>query len=119
MSVSRKPLLDLFLCYLAFFLCAQAVAQQTKESETAPFKIDVKVDKVLVPVVVRDAQHHAVLNLRKEDFQVFDRDKPQVISGFTVEKRGLAESDTEGGNLPATSTPHATSQGTIAPKPSA
>ena len=95
------------------------VAQQTKEPEAASFKIEVKVDKVLVPVVVRDARHHAVPNRRKEDFQVFDRDKPQVISGFTVEKRGLAESDTEGGNLPATSTPHATSQGTTTSQRSA
>lgn len=75
-----------------------ALAQQTKESEAPPFKIEVKVNKVLVPVVVRDAQRRAVDNLRKEDFQLFDKDKLQIISGFTVEKRGQAESNMESAN---------------------
>ena len=41
---------------------------------------------VLVPVVVRDGSGNAVGNLRKEDFQLFDRGKPQVIKNFKVEK---------------------------------
>jgi VWFA-related protein len=98
MSVSRKPLLGIVLWWLASSLCAHLVAQQTKEPEAAPFKIEVKVNKVLVPVVVRDTQRRAVGNLTKEDFQVFDKDKPQVISGFAVEKRSVAESSTESGN---------------------
>jgi hypothetical protein len=54
------------------------------------FKIQVNV-KVLVSVVVRDKQRLAVGDLKKEDFQVFDQGLPQSISGFSVEKRGLAE----------------------------
>jgi hypothetical protein len=38
-------------------------------------------------VVVRDAQGHAVGNLQKEDFEVFDQGKQQVIFGFVIEKR--------------------------------
>jgi VWFA-related protein len=115
MSVNRKLLLGLLLCWLVFALCPHALTQQTKESETPSFKIEVKVNKVLVPVVVRDAQRRAVGNLRKEDFQIFDRDKPRIISGFAVEKRGLAESHTEKANqTPAA--PDTTLQSTTAPQ---
>jgi len=58
------------------------------------------VNEVLVPVVVRDAQGHAVGNLTKDDFQVFDNGKPQTISGFTIIKRATEAS---AANLPAPS----------------
>jgi VWFA-related protein len=61
------------------------------------------VNEVLVPVVVRDAQGHAVGNLTKDDFQVFDNGKPQTITGFTIIKRSTEAS---AANLPAPS-PHA------------
>jgi VWFA-related protein len=41
---------------------------------------------VLVPVVVRDSKGNAVGNLRKEDFQLFDKGKPQVVATFAVEE---------------------------------
>jgi VWFA-related protein len=37
---------------------------------------------------VRDSQGRAVGNLRQEDFQVFDKGKPQVITQFEVERPG-------------------------------
>jgi hypothetical protein len=48
--------------------------------------IKVKVNLVQVRAVVLDAQGHAVGNLKKEDFQLFDDGKPQIISKFAVEK---------------------------------
>jgi hypothetical protein len=103
MCARTKPLLDLVLCGLAFIACTHMVAQQAKDSQAAPFRIEVKVNKVLVPVVVRDAERRAVGNLKKEDFQVFDQDKLQIVSGFSIEKRGLGETDTRSGtSSPAT-----------------
>ena len=51
----------------------------------APATFRTKVNLVLVPVVVRDKEGHAVGNLKKEDFTLFDKGKPQVISTFTME----------------------------------
>ena len=60
------------------------VAELTSQDEPASFKV--KVNLVLVPVVVRDRQGRAVGNLNKEDFQLFDGSKAQLISKFSVEK---------------------------------
>lgn len=50
------------------------------------------VDVVLVPVVVRDRKGAAVGDLRKEEFQVFDNNRQQVISGFMIESNAHARS---------------------------
>src|SRR5689334_12310976 len=58
-------------------------AEMTTHDTPATFRT--KVNLVLVPVVVRDRQGHVVGNLTKDDFQLFDRGKPQTISSFSVE----------------------------------
>jgi VWFA-related protein len=49
----------------------------------AAFKV--RVNLVLVRVVVRENGGKVVTNLKKEDFQLADNRKPQVISSFSVE----------------------------------
>ena len=48
------------------------------------------VNLVLVPVVVRDRQGRTAGNWRREDFQLLDKGKPQVISSFSVQSRSPA-----------------------------
>lgn len=84
----------LVLCLPVFISCAHSSAQQAQNPQGSPFSLEVNVNRILVPVVVRDAQGHAVDGLKKEDFQVFDRDKPRPISGFTVQQRGVLETAT-------------------------
>jgi len=60
--------------------------ETTTREEPATFKA--RVNLVSVPVVVRDKQGHAVGGLQQEDFQLFDKGKPQVITRFSVEKSG-------------------------------
>ena len=69
---------------------AQAPSPNTAEmtSRDAPATFSTKVNLVMVPVVVRDSKGKAVGTLQKEDFQLFDKGKPQVISKFSVEKAG-------------------------------
>src|SRR5271155_2934488 len=67
--------------------CHQSAAQQAPAPAKPPPTITVNVSRVLIPVVVRDKQGRAVGTLKKEDFQVFDNDKLQPISGFMIESR--------------------------------
>ncbi|MBV8070982.1 MAG: VWA domain-containing protein [Acidobacteriaceae bacterium] len=49
-----------------------------------------KVNLVMVPVVVRDRDGRAIGNLTKEDFQLTDKGKAQVIAKFSIEKTPAA-----------------------------
>jgi VWFA-related protein len=70
-------------------------------SQETPLTFSTRVNLVSVPVVVRDRTGHAIGTLRKEDFQLFDKGKLQVITKFSVET--------------AAASPPAIQTGTIAP----
>jgi VWFA-related protein len=74
-------------------LCGQAQTAQTPVSEVttreAPVTFRSKVNLVSVPVVVRDSKRNAVGDLDKEDFQLLEGGKPQIVSRFSIEKPGL------------------------------
>jgi VWFA-related protein len=77
---------------LAIIVSAAMHAQQTKEAPPDPgFTFKSAVNEVVVPVVVTDSHGRAVSDLKKEDFQVFDRNKQQTVTGFTVQKRAATE----------------------------
>jgi VWFA-related protein len=81
---------------LALFSPIVASAQVTFRTET---------NRVLVPVVVRDADGNAVSNLHREDFELLDNGRPQTIVDFTVEETsGKAAEDR---SLPGSGTPSA------------
>lgn len=61
--------------------------EMTSHDAAANFKVNVRL--VEVHVVVRDAKGKAIGTLQKEDFQLFDDRKPQVITKFSVQKPGL------------------------------
>ena len=76
-------------------------AELNSHDEPTSFKVNVKL--VLVRVVARDNQGRAIGTLKKDDFQVFDNRKPQVITQFSVEQPGTqvatAKADQEKRNL--------------------
>ena len=88
MPLPRTFLAALPLIFAAFAAVKGQTAQPDSERTPSPGEttFQSKVNLVIVPVVVRDAQGHAVGNLEKADFQLFDKGKLQVISKFTVEK---------------------------------
>jgi VWFA-related protein len=94
-----------------------AAPQNTAEmtSHDAPATFSTKVNLVMVPVVVRDGKGKAIGTLQKEDFQLFDKGKAQVISKFSIEKAGEVVIPAEVADDAALEN----SAGTATPKPAA
>ena len=87
MGSRRIP--SLFLGCWILVACLPIAAGQSKEppARDNTFVLKSEVNVVVVPVLVHDAQNREVGNLKKEDFQVLDNGKPQLISGFTIQKQ--------------------------------
>ncbi len=81
---------------------AQLAAEVTTRDSEVTFRT--KVNLVSIPVVARDAQGHAVGNLSREDFQLYDNGKLQTISRFSVEKFGET-AEAPAPSVPAPSAP--------------
>jgi VWFA-related protein len=62
-------------------------AEVTTRDVEPTFKLQSERNMVTVRVVVRDKKGETVDNLRKENFQLFDRGKKQTIVQFSVEKQ--------------------------------
>jgi VWFA-related protein len=119
-----QPLTIFRFCFsfLVFSLWVPLAGQQATEppSQSSAGKIVVNVNVVMVPVVVHDAHGHAVGDLKKEDFQIFDNNKPQFISGFTIQKRAAAERNQRASELatatPGVPVPPVSPQGAVVPQ---
>jgi len=99
---------------LACALLSGCLLHAQTAAETTP-TFSSGVNLVLVPVVVRDGKGRAIGTLHKEDFQLFDKGKPEVISKFSVERPGAelvvpvaaVETDAEGHPVPKPAGPPA------------
>jgi VWFA-related protein len=88
---NMRVLMPVVLCLLAFTRPSRtqtAASQSEISSHDASPTFTSRVNLVMVPVVVRDRDGHAIGTLQQADFQLFDKGKPQVISKFSIEKAG-------------------------------
>ncbi|MBZ5551663.1 MAG: VWA domain-containing protein [Acidobacteriia bacterium] len=65
-------------------------APETKPEQLKIPSIVVNVEKVVVPVTVKDSKGHLINDLKKTDFEVLEDGVPQEISDFTTDPRALS-----------------------------
>ena len=109
MNTHASSLAAVLVCSVALTLHAQDTPQQAQQSP-APggVVLQVHVNAVLVPVVVRDAQGHAIGDLKLADFKILDQGKPRNIVGFTLQQGApLANREQPASPGPSTQPAHA------------
>jgi VWFA-related protein len=74
-------------------------------SHDSPATLKVRVNVALVRVVVRDSNGKVVANLKKEDFQLADERKPQIISSFSEETPASRAPTVDAGDVTSGGTP--------------
>ena len=102
-SVSPRLCPVMLLFCVVSTLSINLAAQQQEPASEAPFQIQTDVNRVLVPVVVRDAKGLAVSDLKQQDFQVLSNGKPQPITGFSIEKHAPEFTAAAGGQQQSSS----------------
>lgn len=93
------------ICGLAGELVAQTPFPDPQPGTDSTPTFRSGVNLVSVPVVARDASGRAVGTLQKEDFQLYDKGKPQLIARFSVERtdaRAAFQQAAGGSNPPGT-----------------
>jgi VWFA-related protein len=78
-------------------------ATTDKVAEAAKFRVNVRL--VLARVVVRDSNGHAIGNLHKEDFELFDNGKREVISAFDAQGASEVQSEAAANSTPENNNP--------------
>jgi VWFA-related protein len=86
-------------CCLGATFGALCAAQEASGPPGATPSVQVNVNRVLAPVVVRDREGHTVGDLQERDFTVLDDGKPRAVSGFLVERHAPAGGGGQGGNV--------------------
>jgi len=87
MNILARILVPALYFFTASAIYAQGAAQPAQQPpDQGGVVLQVHVNAVLVPVVVRDAQGHAIGDLKQEDFKVLDQGKPRNIAGFSVQQ---------------------------------
>jgi VWFA-related protein len=89
-----------------WFLSPVYVALRNNLTLGSVSSVQVNVNRVLVPVVVRNRQGQTVEDLKKEDFTVQDNDQPRPISGFVGEQRRTGVPVQAAGGAAVTVTPN-------------
>ena len=108
----RWPLL--LLTFVMVGAAGGAIAQRNKKAKEPPAQNEplvLRVERNVVPVrvVVRDAHGRAVPNLIRDDFQLFDGNKPQSIIQLSLESANGAEvASPDGASTPPSAVPAGT-----------